>query len=136
MTSKELRKCRRFLYEENKKWPAHLVEVPRDQWPAMEAATICPDFVWRSREFLCQEFHNNDGTVRLSFCRTELDKNGGWKEGFDWDTLQRLKRECGWGSNDAVEIFPSDFDIVNVANMRHLWIVGRLPFKWTSKRPV
>ncbi len=133
MSPKELRQRRRFLHEENKRWPKVMMEVPRSQWPPCSVAHI-PHKVWRSREFLCQEFHNDDGTIRLSFCRTELDDSGGWKEGFDWETLQRLKRECGYGERDAVEIFPADKYIVNVANMRHLWIVPEIPFKWKDKR--
>lgn len=31
----------------------------------------------------------------------------------------------------AVEIYPAERDIVNVANMRHLWVLPeRLPFGW------
>jgi hypothetical protein len=32
---------------------------------------------------------------------------------------------------DAVEVYPPAGDVVNVANMRHLWVLrDRLPFAW------
>jgi hypothetical protein len=48
-----------------------------------------------------------------------------------WDDLQRLKTECGYGMFDAVEIYPNKRYEVNVANMRHLWIMADpLSFAW------
>ena len=45
--------------------------------------------------------------------------------------LQRLKAECGYGGHDAVEVFPHALDVINVANMRHLWVMGEpLTFAW------
>jgi len=70
--------------------------------------------------------------VRLSVLRTSLDTAGGWQQDITWEELQRLKREAGYGDHDAVEVFPPDADVVNVANIRHLWILepGHLPFAW------
>ena len=46
---------------------------------------------------------------------------------------QEAKRR-GCGARDAVEVYPADADVVNVANMRHLWLVaGELAFKWKSR---
>jgi hypothetical protein len=61
--------------------------------------------------------------VRLSVCRTSLAGDR-WQDGITWDELQRLKRECGYGDADAIEVFPADTDVVNVANMRHLWVMA------------
>ena len=36
----------------------------------------------------------------------------------------QVKREIGFGDWYALEIFPRDGDIVNVANMRHLWMLA------------
>jgi hypothetical protein len=45
-----------------------------------------------------------------------------------------LKRECGRGDLDALEVYPVDPDIVNVANMRHLFFPPTpLSFKWKSE---
>jgi len=125
---------RRQLERENAKRPAVLTEVPRTQWPNGGQQ---PDRVrvWVSRDYLVQEFACVDPLVnaRLSICRTS--HNGArWDDGVSWDELMRIKREIGYGARDAVEIYPADADVVNVANMRHLWLVaGELAFKWKSR---
>ena len=41
----------------------------------------------------------------------------------------------GCGARDAVEVYPADADVVNVANMRHLWLVaGELACKRKERR--
>lgn len=82
---------------------------------------------------MVQEFHAKaPAIVRLSINRAAINSSGGWQQDITWEELQRLKREAGYGDHDAVEIFPADADVVNVANMRHLWIVagGSMPFVW------
>lgn len=80
--------------------------------------------VLRSRDFLVQEFAANaPAKVRLSVCRTTLYGDR-WQDGITWDDLQQIKRECGYGDADAIEVFPADADVVNVANMRHLWVMS------------
>ena len=61
--------------------------------------------------------------VRLSINRTLLSGER-WEDGITWDELQSIKMQCGYGDFDAMEIYPADRDIVNVANMRHLWIMA------------
>jgi len=80
---------------------------------------------------LVQVFNEPSGIERLSVCRTSV-QNGEWVSEITWDELQRIKRECGRGDKDAVELYPADADVVNVANMRHLWIVDPsvVAFKW------
>lgn len=134
MNSKELRQRRHILNEERKLWPKTLVDVPPDKWPSWPFASAKPIRVLRSRDFVCQIFKCTDGaTRRLSFCRAEINNDGQWKDGISWDELQSLKTQAGFGNYDAVEIYPSDYDIVNVANMRHLWIVDTpITFKWKA----
>lgn len=56
-----------------------------------------------------------------------------WLDGITFDELMQLKRECGRGDLDALEVYPADFDLVNVANMRHLFIVpGGVSFAWRN----
>ena len=113
---------RRQLERDNAKQPATLREVPREQWPAARACSQLR--VLRSRDFLVQEFAASaPAVVSLSVCRTTLAGDR-WQDGIAWDDLQRLKRECGYGDADAIEVFPADADVVNVANMRHLWIMA------------
>ncbi len=86
----------------------------------------------RSSEYLVQFYRVPSPLVRvrLSICRTRLDGQR-WADGIDWETLQRLKSEAGFGDFDAVEVFPSDSDVVNVANMRHLWVLSEpAAFAW------
>jgi hypothetical protein len=123
------REQRRALERENAKISLVLERVPKDRWPSH------PDNlteVWRSRGFLVQVFAEAADMTRLSVCRTSIDASSGrWKEDITWEELQRLKRECGRGHLDAVEIYPADRDVVNVANMRHLWVMDRpLSFAW------
>lgn len=41
------------------------------------------------------------------------------------------QRDPGLADSWAVEVFPADADVVNVANMRHLWILPDAPaFAW------
>lgn len=123
---------RRQLERDNAKLPTALCEVPREQWPAARATTQLR--VLRSRDFLVQEFAANaPAVVRLSVCRTSLDGDR-WQDGISWDELQRLKRECGYGCSDAIEVFPADVDVVNVANMRHLWIMAE-PIACAWRKP-
>jgi len=124
------RQQRRALEAENQRWPLALKQIPRAEWPDYRPPGIKE--VWRSRGFLVQVFDDKSGLERLSVCRTSVT-NGDWKEDIQWEELQRLKRECGRGEKDAVEIFPADRDVVNVANMRHLWLTGELPFKWKAQ---
>jgi len=133
MTSKELRLNRRYLHEENKKWPAQLKPVPREDWPTGARFTCTRINLLRSKEFAVQVIQEANGVVRLTVNRSELDNEGGWKEGITWDELQRLKNEAGYGAQQAVEIYPPESDVVNVANMRHLWILPEpLPFAWKT----
>lgn len=60
--------------------------------------------------------------VRISVNRTAIKRDGQYTEEVTWQALQDLKQQCGYGDRIAVEIFPADIDIVNVANMRHLWV--------------
>lgn len=128
-----IKSARRFLHQENRKWDNTLKPVPPEEWPPARAGVPRPTQIMRSKEFLVQIYEEKDWT-RLSICRTALDKNGGWKTGIDWETMQRLKAECGYRHKDAVEVFPKDEDIVNVANMRHMFVVNmELPFVWRAK---
>ena len=124
------RQQRRILAKENAKLPQELQEIPRQFWPA-GLDDPKRTRVWRSQRFLVQEFvEPRPVVVRLSVNRTTLDGLR-WKEGISWDELQEIKNSCGYADADAVEIFPAQSDIVNVANMRHLWVMlEKLPFGW------
>lgn len=138
MARNERRYFQRVLKAENAKQPAELVEIPRERWPD----SVTGDTrlrVWRSKAFLVQEFSTSAsspftaGIVRLSVCRTQMLPNGRWQEGISWDELQTIKNACGYADRDAVEVYPAEGDVVNVANMRHLWVLPfPLQFAWRN----
>lgn len=58
------------------------------------------------------------GVARLSIGRADASETP-----FSWEELQRIKTECGFGEVDAVEVYPQDRDVVNTANIRHLYLM-------------
>lgn len=139
---RKIKDAAKFLAKENDKWPYELSRLSKELWPdGALHSTDPPIEIWRSKEFLVQIFpvSYDEDMERLSINRCDLDLTSGhWREDISWDDLQRLKSECGRGCYEAVEIYPTDSNIVNVANMRHLWIFKRdewqIPFSWRTKR--
>lgn len=131
--SKYSRAQRRQLERDNAKQPAALRALPESLWPAGFRPPALLR-VFRSREFLVQEFSAPPpAKVRLSICRAAVSGDN-WTDGITWNELQHIKHECGYGDRDAIEIYPADVDVVNVANMRHLWVMlEKVPFAW--RRP-
>lgn len=124
------RSAQKFIAQENAKWPNELKVWPREDWPNPSASV---SRVLRSKTFLVQEYAADaPAIVRLSVNRAAISNDGGWQQDITWEELQRLKREAGYGDFEAVEVFPTDENVVNVANMRHLWILpaGSLAFAW------
>lgn len=135
-TAAQLRELKRM----NLRYPAHLVEIPRDQWPDLSRAPFqtgsVPLKALRSRSFMVVVWEEPNGFVRLSVNRTEWDeRKGRFRDDIAWDDLQRLKAEAGYGDMCAVEVYPPDREIVNVANMRHLFLTSPPPFMWTRAEP-
>lgn len=129
--SREALKC---MDRENKKFPVdRLVEIPREEWPVKQHAKLRR--VLRCRDFLVQVFIEPDGVLRLSVQRCAFDRSSGrWVDGITWDDLQHLKTLSGYGELTAVELYPPDNEMVNVANLRHLWILPIAPaFMWRRK---
>lgn len=124
------REQRRQMERENAKQPKALTLVSEEYNRGNLPEGLIE--VWRSREFLVQVFREADSIVRASVNRTTIDaKLDRWHDGISWDELQRIKREIGRGHLDAVEVYPADRDVVNVANMRHLFIFdAQLPYVW------
>ncbi len=116
------RETRRQLERENAKRPAVLAMVPSKQWPVAQHDPKRLE-VWVSREYLVQVFAEGDGVQRISANRTTARSDGRWDDGMTWDEMQAIKRQIGRGDLYAVEIYPRDRDVVNVANMRHIWVL-------------
>lgn len=50
-----------------------------------------------------------------------------------WLEAQRIKTEIAGPDATAVEVYPPDAEIVDQADMYHLWVVGRLPFSLATR---
>ena len=132
------------MQRNNAKWPATLTEIPREQWESIDLNAASSsghfeDVLWRtlrSRTFLVQLYRRDSlgEMIRLSAQRTEYDnKTRRFKDGISWDELMKLKLEAGYGDQCALEVYPPEDLIVNVANIRHLFILpkGSIPhFVW------
>jgi len=134
MNPKEVRAKRRYLHNENRRYKSGVfIEIPQSEWPtSLQAIPLLK--VFRSRELLVQVFAGE--ITRLSISTTELNFDGHWKDSITWDQLQDAKNKCGYADCDAVEAYPKALDVVNVANIRHLWIVppSYTDFFWRSKK--
>lgn len=116
---------------------SRFIEIPRAQWPQDIPTTQGSDriSVWQSRDFLVQLFSEADFVLRLTINRTKLLPNGSFADAITWDELMAIKRDCGFPDKWAVEVFPDDRQIVNVGNMRHLWLLPSRPsFAWCDRR--
>ena len=88
---------------------------------------------WRSRDFSAMLFRDEQtGYQRLAITRTQYDRHTGeYRDGITWDDLQRIKNQTVGETTWAVECYPPEDEVENVANMRHLWILDHTPdFGW------
>jgi hypothetical protein len=127
-----------FSRSEAKRRPKVLTPIPRDRWPANRA--MHPTECWESSTFLVQLFDapvfQGIDTRQLSISRVTLKEDGHWDENVSWDELMECKRQAGFGDWYAVEIYPRDRDIVNCANLRHLWMLAApLDLGWFDGTP-
>lgn len=132
-SGRQLRELRRT----NLRYPPHLVPLPVEKWPDMTRSPVQTGStvlnVFRSRGFLLVVWQEPNGYICLSVNRTEWDeRKQRFRDDIAWDDLQRLKAEAGFAEMCAVEIYPPDAHVVNVANMRHLFLTSAPPFMWTN----
>lgn len=122
-----------YLRRENEKHPQALRAIPVEQWSAIIQGYKDVIAVLRSKRFLVVLRRERPGIVWMSVNRTAMAGTR-WVDGITWDELQRLKREAGYGDKDAIEIYPRDRDVVDVANIRHLWILedALVEFGWRN----
>jgi hypothetical protein len=119
---KKLSLARKHLAAENRKFTTDFVAIPRSEWP-----DSVPQNNWlrigafRSRDFIVQVFEVSNGSI-LSVNRTALKSDGRFVDGISWDELQSIKSAVGFGHVLAIEVYPPDDRVVNVANLRHLYL--------------
>jgi hypothetical protein len=128
---------KRIVDRENRNYSSELVELPREKWPKLSWIKE-PVKVFRSRMLIVQVFEEAKGLIRISVNRTEIERHPdppGWRfrDGLTWEMLQEIKNSIGYADSDALEIYPSNIDEVNVANMRHLWVTpAPIWFAWRN----
>lgn len=118
---------RKIARKRARSFPKVLTRLPEDQWPAKAIDA------WHSQDWLVQIF-NDDGHVRITVNRIAVKNDGNWEDRITWDELMTIKVAVGYEAAWAVEVYPPPSDVVNVANMRHLWIVEKPVFAWTTKK--
>lgn len=125
MNRKERRALARDQHHFIKDLPEHLTVIPFEDFPRLQQ--VMPIKAWKSRYFMVQLYREDNAAfpslLRLSVNRSKLGGNGKWREGITWDELQAIKSEVGFGNWYGVEVYPADKDVVNDANMRHLWLM-------------
>lgn len=104
-----------------------LKEIPRKDWPNRKNKNLKKVFI--SKFFMVQEYHEKNH-IRLTVNNVKRRGNN-WKDGITWDQLQEIKSAVGYGNKCALEVYPENDNFVNVANMRHLFILPERPaFAW------
>lgn len=131
MNRQNRRAASKFLRKESLVYGVQFQQIPRADWPDVRTP---PNLwkVWRNNQFLVQVYQEADQIIRLTVNRTAAARDG-WRQEISWDDLQAVKNAVGFGNSQAVEIYPAEVDVVNVANMRHLWVLPeKLPFGWNA----
>lgn len=126
------------LRDRNSELGNKLALVPIGEWPESKRP---PFQVWRSRKFLVQEYAEGNN-IRISVTDARqvkgfrtIDGEVMFGDGITWDDLQQIKNEIGYSDQWAVEIFPPVDEVVNHANMRHLWVLPTKPnYGWHLKK--
>ena len=129
----DLKLIRRQLEKDNAKRPDKLSPLEKGKWPGGVFEDVSRIEVMISRYYMVQIFDERNGVKRISCNRTTIDQFGQWEENLTWDELMEVKRQAGYGESYAVEVLPDDSNIVNIANMRHIWIMPHPIVGWRKK---
>lgn len=113
---------------------SRLREVPKLKWWTRTSSTCDGSDesvirVFKSDRFLVQIRKHKD-TIRLSVNKVVycFSKGGtSWEDGITWDELQDIKNQCGYRDFWMCEYYPPEKEVVNVANIRHLWLMDSAP---------
>lgn len=131
LSKTELKEARAYMARENARHGLEFVPAVLPPWAPKPPLRMLRAL--RNKHFLVQEYRElcDMVIVRLSIQRTMLNDRGEWLDGITWEQLQAVKDAIGYADHEAVEIYPRQAHIVNVANIRHLWILRTpLPFGW------
>ena len=106
-------------------------EVPRSKWEHLNLGIPEADAfrVFKSDRFLVQ-IRRHNYAVRLCVCKCKFKKFGQgieYADGITWDELQEIKNQCGYENSWLCEYYPPKDKLINVANIRHLWVMDKDP---------
>lgn len=110
--------------------------IPMEKWPVVALESDVLD-VWQSRDYLAVLYQQKaNGWKRLTV-NSVRRKGGTWRDGITWDELQRIKNECLGEDVWCIENYPAQSKLVNVSNMRHLFVLDGMPdFRFPDERVV
>lgn len=134
---KAFQTARRHLQQESRKFSEEFTRISDDEIKDVSFMGKKPEACFRNRNFFAAVFLDDcegQSYCRLTVNRTELFQDGNWIDKITWDELMAVKRGIGMGDRWMVEVYPKDDEIVNVANMRHLFLVPRPPFAFARTR--
>jgi hypothetical protein len=123
----------RQFYNECSQFGAKMRQVPCPIASPDDPGGLCtPLAAFRSQTHAAILWRQPEGTLRLSVNRCRINEHKGtWADGIKWDELQRIKAECGFADKWMVEVYPPADDLVDVANMRHLFLLDDPPpYAW------
>lgn len=86
--------------------------------------------VYQSRKFRVRIWDEAaHPTVKCRISIERIDYAGGQRQqdGISWDELQDIKNKVGFADYCAVEVFPPENRVINLANARHLWVLHEYP---------
>ena len=102
--------------------------VPKEKWPKPDPRPPLEVFI--NDKFLVQII-DDKGFIRMTVNRLDLKSiirgKPIWRDGITWDELEEIKNSVGYENNWMVEIYPPKNQTLNVANMRHLWLLETPP---------
>ena len=106
-------------------------EVPRSKWEHLNLGIPEADAfrVFKSDRFLVQ-IRRHNYAVLLCVCKCKFKKFGQgieYADGITWDELQEIKNQCGYENSWLCEYYPPKDKLINVANIRHLWVMDKDP---------
>ena len=116
-----LEKAKRFLINS---YPEELTRVAEDD-PNMPYTSHAQDLdsVWRNKKFTVMVWNVPAGK-KLSISRNTWDSHTRrYTDGITWDEIMEIKRGVGFGDKNAIEFYPPDDEVINIANVRHIWIL-------------
>ena len=121
------------MEKENQDYSCHFVQIAVDRFIGTTRSTLIS--AWRNRYFLVQVYFYSENVQRMSVNRTCLMDDGLWQDHITWDELQNIKNKIGYAQYDALEVYPREEDIVDVANVRHLWVLKKhtMDFIWRKE---